>query len=143
MRHRKISYRYTEVVGGLSGAIEAEIWRHLRPQALASPLFRPPADVVETPESYVVTIEIPGVAEDDVDVFVHPDALVVSGRRHACEIADAHYLAAEIRHGPFRFDMAMPPDADAERVDGSYDRGLLRLVLPKLRGGSGRAGGIA
>jgi HSP20 family protein len=135
VRHRKINYRYTEVVGGLSGAIEAEMWRHLRPQALASPLFRPPADVVETPSSYVVTIELPGVADEDVDIFVHPDALVVSGRRRPCELEDAHYLAAEIRHGPFRFDMAMPPDADAERVEANCDRGLLRVVLPKRAGG--------
>lgn len=135
MRHRRISYRYTEVVGGLSGSIESEIWTQLRPRALASPLFRPPADVVETPTHYVVTIELPGVADEDVDIYVHPDALVVSGRRRPCELADAHWLAAEIRHGPFRFDMAMPPDADAERVDASYDRGLLRIVLTRRAGG--------
>jgi HSP20 family molecular chaperone IbpA len=135
VRYRRISYRYTEVVGGLSGAIEAELWSSLRPQALASPLFRPPADVVETPASYVVTIELPGVADEDVDIFVHPDALVVTGRRRPCELEGAHYLAAEIRHGPFRFDMAMPPDADAERVEASSERGLLRVVLARRAGG--------
>lgn len=135
MRHRRISLRYTEVVGGLSAALEAEMWGLLRPQPLASPLFRPPADVIETAAAYIVTIELPGVSEDEMEIFVHPDALVVSGRRHCLDFEDAHYHAAEIRYGPFRFDMALPRDADAERVDASFDRGLLRLVIPKRAGG--------
>jgi len=136
VRHRRISFRYTEVAGGLSGALEAEMWGLLRRQPVASPLFRPPADVVETAAAYVVTIEVPGVAEDEMEIFIHPDALVVSGRRRCADLEDAHYHVAEIRYGPFRFDMALPDDADAERVDAATDRGLLRLVIPKRAGGA-------
>ena len=136
MRSRKVSFRYTEVVGGLSGALETEIWGLLRLQPLASPMFRPPADVIETATAYYVTIELPGVADDEMEIFVHPDALVVSGRRRCRDMKDAHYHAAEIRYGPFRFDMALPFDADADRVEAATDRGLVRLVVPKRSGGS-------
>lgn len=136
MRHRRISFRYTEVVGGLSAALETEMWALVRAQPLASPLFRPPADVVETGAAYIVTIEVPGVSEDEVEIFVHPDALVVSGRRRCRDVEDAHYHVAEIRYGPFRFDMALPRDADAERIDAATDRGQLRLVIPKRPGGN-------
>ena len=135
MRHRRISFRYTEVVGGLSAALETEMWALVRAQPLASPMFRPPADVIETPAVYVVTIEVPGVDEDEVEIFIHPDALVVSGRRRCRDFEDAHYHVAEIRYGPFRFDMALPADADAERIDAATDRGLLSLVIPKRPGG--------
>jgi HSP20 family protein len=136
VRHRRISFRYTEVVGGLSAALEAELWARARPQGLASPMFRPPADVVESSAEFVVTIEVPGVAEDEVEIFVHPDALVVSGRRPCPDVGEAHWHVAEIRYGPFRFDMALPHDADAERIDASMERGLLRLVIPKRPGGA-------
>lgn len=131
MRYRRISYRYTEVVGGFSGALEAEMWALLRPQTVSSPYFRPAADVVETPSAFHVTIEVPGVADEDMEVFVHPDALVVTGRRNCRAVEGGHYHAAEIRYGPFRFDMAMPPGADSERLDATTDRGVLRIVLPK------------
>jgi HSP20 family protein len=135
VRYRKITYRYAEVVGGLSRAFEAELWGAMRPQALASPLFRPPADVIETPAAYVVVVEVPGVAEDAMEVSVHPDALVVSGHRDCLCIEGARYHAAEIRYGPFRFDMALPADADPERVDATTDRGLVRIVIGRRRGG--------
>jgi HSP20 family protein len=131
VRYRRISYRYTEVVGGLSRGFEAEVWAALRPRALASPFFRPPADVVETPTAYFVTIEVPGVSDDEMDVFVHPDALVVSGRRRCVGVEDAQFHACEIRYGPFRFDMALPPDADADRIEALTERGLLRVHIPK------------
>jgi HSP20 family protein len=131
VRRRKITYRYAEVVGGLSRAFEAEIWGAMRPRALASPLFRPSADVLETPTHYLVTLEAPGVSDDDIDVLVHPDALVVSGRRRCPSVESAHYHASEIRYGPFRYDLILPADADPDSVDSSLDRGLLKVTIGK------------
>jgi HSP20 family protein len=135
MRPRRVTLRYTEVFGGLCGALEAEMWELVRPRPVAPPVFRPRADVTESKTAYAVTIEVPGVSDDDIQVFVHPDALVVSGRRECPDAEDAHWHAAEIRWGPFRFEMALPDDADAERVEVSADRGLLRVVIPKRPGG--------
>jgi HSP20 family protein len=111
------------------------MWALLRPQPMSSAHFRPPADVVESATAYHVTVEIPGVGDDEMEVFVHPDALVVSGRRRCPGVEGAQYHAAEIRYGPFRFDMALPANADAEALDAVTDRGLLRLTIPKKRSG--------
>ena len=136
MRLRKITFRYTEVVGGLSRAFEAETWACRRPQPMASPLFRPPADVIETDDAYLVILELSGVDEEDVEILVHPDALVVFGRRRCQDPPGARYHAAEIRYGPFRFDMEMPRDADADRVDACSERGLVRIRVARRTGGN-------
>lgn len=136
MRYRRVTYRYSAVVGGLRDALQSDAWSLVRPRPMASPFFRPPADVLETDDAYHVTLEVPGVGEEEMEVFVHPDALVVSGRRSCCAPGAAQYHVAEIRYGPFRFDMTLPADADADGVAATTDHGLLRLRVPKRSGGS-------
>lgn len=131
MHGRRIRRRYVEIVAGVPRAFRDETWESFHPSGLAPPYFRPAADVVETADAYVIVLELPGVDDEDVEVFVHPDALVVAGRRRACCEADARYLRAEIRYGPFRFDMPFPGDADPASVDASQERGLLRIVIRK------------
>jgi HSP20 family protein len=131
MHGRSIRRRYVEIVAGVPRAFCDEMWESFRPRGLAPPYFRPAADVVETADAYVVVLELAGVDDEDVDVFVHPDALVVAGTRRACCDADARYLRAEIRYGQFRFDMPFPDDADPASIEASQERGLLRIVLRK------------
>ena len=133
MHGRGIRRRYVEIVAGVQRTFRDETWEFFQRRGLEPPFFRPAADVVETADAYVVVLELPGVADEDVEILVHPDALVVSGLRHACCEFDARYLRAEIRHGPFRFDMPLPPDADPASVDAAQERGLLRIVLRKQK----------
>ena len=49
--------------------------------ALASGGWTPLADVYETAEGFVVQIEVPGIAEEDIEVHVDGDTLVVKGQR--------------------------------------------------------------
>jgi HSP20 family protein len=136
MRYRRVTYRFTEVTGGLSQVYETEFWAALRPRAVASPFFRPPADVLETPAEYRVTVELPGVDEEEMDLYVHPDALVVTGRRACPCVEGARWHASEIRYGPFRFDMPLPADADPERVAASLERGVVHISIPRRSGGT-------
>ena len=131
MRYRRVSCRYAELAGEISRVFATESWEFLRPRAVASPFFRPAADFVETADSYLVIVELPGVDDDDMDIFVHPDALVVSGRRRCLDLEGARWHAAEIRYGPFRFGVALPADADPESIAASTERGILRISVGK------------
>ena len=135
MRYRRVTYLYAGAARGLGEALHDDAWGRVRARPMESPFFRPPADVVETENAYHVTIEVPGVGDDEMEVLVHPDALVVSGRRRCHGVAGAQYHLAEIRYGPFRFDMALPGDADTSAVEATTDQGLLRLTVPKRSGG--------
>jgi HSP20 family protein len=135
MSYRRVICRYSAVVRGVHEALHEDTWSLVRSRPMASRFFRPPADVVETDDAYQVTLEVPGVGEEEMEVFVHPDALVVSGRRRCRAVGASQYHVAEIRYGPFRFDMALPEDADANGVSATTDHGLLRLSVPKRSGG--------
>jgi HSP20 family molecular chaperone IbpA len=82
-----------------------------------------------------MTVDLAGVDEQDFEVLLYEDVLVVEGRRElgACP-REATYHAAEIRQGPFRLELPLPAPVDPERVEATYDRGLLRITLHKRAG---------
>jgi hypothetical protein len=87
MRYRRLSYRYTMVVGS-SQTWPLGVWQNDR----------------------LRLVDLAGVEEDDLDVQLFEDVLVVEGRRQlpSCQ-EGAVYHAAEIRQGPFRVELALPP----------------------------------
>ena len=134
MRYRRLSYRYAMVVQSASTRPFGDIWESDRLRVLVQGRWRPDADTYETKTSVEIIVDLAGVEEDDFEVQLFQDALVVEGRRHlpSCE-GDARYHAAGIRQGPFRVELPLPAPVDAERVQAHYDRGLLRIALPRRR----------
>ena len=132
MRYRRLSYRYTMVVRPGQTLPLGDIWQSDRLRLLVQPRWRPDADTYETATTVEILVDLAGVEEDDLEVQLFEDVLVVEGRRQlpSCQ-EGAVYHAAGIRQGPFRVELALPAPVDAERVEARYDRGLLRITLPK------------
>jgi HSP20 family protein len=136
MRYRRVSYRYTVVAGHGVLSSGAAVWRRAAQVVmLGRAHWHPDADVCETPAAISVDVDLAGVAEDDVEIQLFEDALVIEGTRRlpACD-EDGVYHAAGIRQGPFHLELPLPRPVDAERVEARYERGLLRIVLPKSGG---------
>jgi HSP20 family protein len=96
--------------------------------------WAPLADVVETPDAYVVEVELPGLGRDDVVVQAQGDELVVRGERRpdvAGRPESFHRL--ERRYGPFARSFRFSEEVDSDRVEAEFDDGLLRLSVPKAR----------
>ena len=128
MRYRRLSYRYEMVVQ--SGRIWplGEIW----PNVLVQGRWRPDADSYETAASVEITVDLAGVDESDFEIQLFEDVLVVEGQRQLPAGHEAGvYHAAGVRQGPFRLELPLPAPVEAERVEARYDRGLLRITLPK------------
>ena len=134
MRYRRLSYRYAMVVQSGGPPPFGDIWPSDRLRVLVQGRWRPDADAYETEGSIEIIVDLAGVEEDDFEMQLFEDALVVDGWRQlpACE-EDARYHAAGIRQGPFRVELPLPAPVDTERVQARYDRGLLRITLPKRR----------
>ena len=132
MRYRRLSYRYTMVVRPGQTLPLGDIWQSDRLRLLVQPRWRPDADTYETATTVEIMVDLAGVEDDDLEVQLFEDVLVVEGRRRlpSCQ-EGAVYHAAGIRQGPFRVELALPAPVDAERVEARYDRGLLRITLPK------------
>ena len=134
MRYRRLSYRYAIVVRTGQWPF-GDIWQSERLRLLVQPHWRPDVDTYETASTVEIVVDLAGVDEDDVEVQFFEDVLVVSGRRPLPPSQEgAVYQTAGIRRGPFQVEVPLPTSVDAERVEARYDRGLIRISLPKHRG---------
>ena len=109
-----------------------ELWQSERVRLLMEARWRPDADIYETASAFEIVVDLAGVGDDDFEVQLFEDALVVEGQRRLLAPREsAVYHAASIRQGPFRMNLPLPGPIDADRVEAHYDRGLLRVTLPK------------
>jgi HSP20 family molecular chaperone IbpA len=137
MKYRRLHYRYTMLVRSTPAWPPGGLWPSDRLRPLTRVGWRPDADTYETEGTIEVLVELAGLDEDDFEVQLFEDVLVVEGHRRLPSCAEgAVYHAAGIRQGPFQVEVVLPAAVDAERVEARYDRGLLRITLPK-RTGSG------
>lgn len=106
--------------------------------------FAPRSDAAVTPESYEITMELPGVAAEDMDIVVQDGMLVVTGeKRFEREVSDKSYFFSEREYGAFQRAFRVPLDADAEAIDAEFKNGVLTLRLPKARATGGPARKVA
>jgi len=100
--------------------------------------WMPLADVYETAEAYVLELELPGIARDEVDVQIRGDELVVRGERRPPPGGrpDAFHRL-ERRNGPFGRAFRFSEQVDGDRISAEFRDGLLRLEVPKARPRSG------
>ena len=101
-----------------------ESWRHL-PDA-----FTPLADVEETPEAYLVEIELPGIRKDDLDISIAGRRLVVAGERKE-RLRLGILRRRERVIGRFHYEVTLPGDVDEDAVEANLDEGVLTVRVPK------------
>ena len=99
---------------------------------LGANAWAPAADVYDKGEGYVIELELPGLAREDVNIHVKGRELVVRGERHPLGGKSATFHRLERRYGPFlrvfRFEVEIDPDGVKAEITG----GLLRLEVPKV-----------
>ena len=99
----------------------------------AAALFGLPAtDVRETEQAYVLAVELPGLAREDVDLTVTQDSLTLRGHKAENRTHGAGaYRVSERRFGHFERSFPIPPDVERNRLEASFKDGLLTITLPK------------
>lgn len=92
--------------------------------------WRPHVDIRERDEHWLLSIDVPGVARENLKVDVVEDQLVVSGERHV-EKDEKSY--SERSYGKFERRFNLPEGTEASKIEASYDHGVLNLVVPKVQ----------
>jgi HSP20 family molecular chaperone IbpA len=101
---------------------------------VARPEWRPPSDLFETDEEWVVKVEMAGLAEEDFEILLYEDRLIIKGYRPWSPArAEGRFHIAEIRHGAFEVEVPVLGSIEREKISAQYERGMLRVTLPKLR----------
>jgi HSP20 family molecular chaperone IbpA len=109
-----------------------EWWRFTGTVVVAPVAWRPRADVYETQDGVLVSVELAGVEAEDLDVQLFEDAVVVEGSRPVPEaFSDGRYHLAEIPRGRFRLRLALQGVVDPDRAEARFEAGLLELVMKR------------
>jgi HSP20 family molecular chaperone IbpA len=93
--------------------------------------FQPATDIAETEEAVVLTLDMPGVAKEDVDVTVDKDMLTIIGRAHPEETGEPVYRETYV--GDYRRQFTLTADVDAQDVSASMSDGVLTLRVGKAK----------
>ena len=133
----------------------AEGWRHLSGKAAhALTYFNPTrpddasadarwgilaADVTEKSDLFVVELEAPGLAKEEIDVSVEDQRLIVTGtKRYESDREEGDLRISERAFGSFQRVIPLPEKVTADGAEATYKRGVLRLKVPKMSAPSAR-----
>lgn len=92
----------------------------------------PAVDIVEEKERFVLRLDLPGVANDDIDVQTENGLLSVTGQRHREKSEHVDGVRRyERRTGKFARHFTLPEKVDADRITAQNANGILEVVIPK------------
>jgi HSP20 family protein len=113
--------------------------RFFEPDFLPSTLFGkgkwgPKLDVSEGRKDIIVKAEIPGIEAKDLDISINGRRLNIRGEKKQEQTEDEEtYYRIERSYGYFNRTIELPAEADPDKVDASYKKGILKIKLRKTK----------
>jgi HSP20 family protein len=103
----------------------------LLPRATAA-LQIPSTDVAETEKEVLITAELPGMDEKDIEVSLNHDRLVIKGeKKEEQEEKRKDFYRKERRFGSVYREIPLPCEVVADKVNATFAKGVLKISLPK------------
>lgn len=104
-------------------------------EIMEQPSWMPPMDIFEDDTEYIVKAELPDVDEKDVELKIANNVLTIQGRKRIEHEDDKeHYRLVESSYGEFSRSFSLPAGVAGERAKASFEKGVLKIVLPKKAG---------
>ena len=101
-------------------------------RAFSRDTWVPALDVRESQDRFDVTVDLPGLDPDDVNVTFEDGMLSISGKREfSAEDRGETWHRIERSFGTFARSMRLPQTADTERIEATFDKGVLTVSVPK------------
>ncbi|MCY0095076.1 Hsp20/alpha crystallin family protein [Hoeflea ulvae] len=96
---------------------------------------RPAIDITENDKAITLTAELPGMSEDEVDLTVSDGVLTLKGEKTVShESKQDHSVVIERNYGSFYRSFPLPDRVDQEAIDASFEKGVLKVTMPKKPG---------
>jgi HSP20 family protein len=89
-----------------------------------------PMDAYRHGDSFVLHFDLPGVDPASIDLTVERNSLTVSAERHWQQIEGDQIVASERRQGTFTRQLSLGDGLDTDRIEASYENGVLTLTVP-------------
>lgn len=124
----------TEKIEADINRIAAEVFFHKREFLGLDESWVPCVDVSEKENEIIVEMEVPGVAQKDINILLHSNRLEISGvKREKLPEGRKRYLRLEREYGNFRRYVYLPSLVIPEKARASLENGILSIVLKKLK----------
>ncbi|HLH49508.1 MAG TPA: Hsp20/alpha crystallin family protein [Roseiarcus sp.] len=92
----------------------------------------PAVDVAEKEKAFEVTAELPGIDQNNVEVKLANDVLTIKGeKKQETEEKKKNYYMSERRYGSFERSFQVPEGVDQDKIEASFNKGVLTVTLPK------------
>lgn len=109
-------------------------WAGISPALHDERRFAPATEISETESEYKISLDLPGVKKEDLQVEAAAGVLTVSGERKReprSEREKAVWQRFERTYGSFKRSFELPSEVDTEQIDARFEDGVLEVVLPK------------
>ena len=91
----------------------------------------PSVDVYEGDNQITLRAELPGLAEEDIELTIDKNRLTIKGeKRLQAENADGSYQRIESSYGSFHRSFPLPDSIDQDKIVARFDNGVLNVTLP-------------
>jgi HSP20 family protein len=95
--------------------------------------FQPRLDVVDQGHSLCLTVELPGMEREDVELMIEGDALVLRGEKKVeSKTEEGGCYRLERAYGSFQRVIPLPEGVDVEKAEAKFAKGVLSVQLPKV-----------
>lgn len=95
-------------------------------------LWYPAADVYQTPEGWLVKVELAGVSIEDIEIDIQGSVLTIAGCRkdRSCSVGQTFHQM-EITYSSFEKTLRFPASIDGAIIEHNFENGLLIIRLKK------------
>ena len=92
----------------------------------------PAVDIAESEKGYEIKVELPGMDEKAIEVKVTDGSLTIKGeKQEEKEEKEKDYYLQERRYGSFERSFELPESVDPDKIEASFKKGVLTVILPK------------
>jgi HSP20 family protein len=96
--------------------------------------WQPAVDVYDTPDGWLVKVELAGVRIEDVEVLASGRSLTIRGVRYDWSIDEVrHSYSLEIAYNRFERTLRLPCEIDPHEIKTEYRDGMLLIRIPECR----------
>jgi HSP20 family protein len=105
---------------------------HTQQGSARATAWAPALDISERKDAYLVTVELPGLKPEDLDITMEDGLLTIQGERQfTSESSEQRFHRVERRSGAFRRAITLPAHVMAEGIQASFEDGVLQILVPK------------
>ncbi|WP_185960226.1 Hsp20/alpha crystallin family protein [Erythrobacter insulae] len=92
----------------------------------------PAVEMTETDKDYRISVEVPGIPHEDIDLAIEDDMLVLKGeKKEEREEKERDYSISERSYGSFERRISLPQDALADKIEANTENGVIKIIVPR------------